>query len=61
MSEREREPRGWRFYVEDMIGFCERVRDYTDGLDQSANGIGKKPLADLGLGKPASRMCANLA
>ena len=36
MSEREREPRGRRFYVEDMIGFCERVRDYTAGLDQTA-------------------------
>lgn len=36
MYEREREPRGWRFYVEDMIGFCERVRDYTAGLDQTA-------------------------
>ena len=36
MSEREQEARGWRFYVEDMIGFCERVRGYTDGLDQAA-------------------------
>jgi len=36
MSEREREPREWRFYVEDMIGFCERVRDYTAGLDQAS-------------------------
>lgn len=36
MSDREREPRGWHFYVEDMIGFCERVRDYTAGLDQAA-------------------------
>ena len=36
MSEREREPWGWRFYVDDMIGFCERVRDYTAGLDQAA-------------------------
>lgn len=35
MSEREREPREWRFYVEDMIGFCGRVRDYTAGLDQA--------------------------
>ncbi|MDE0712010.1 MAG: DUF86 domain-containing protein [Rhodospirillales bacterium] len=34
-SEREREPREWRFYVDDMIGFCERVRDYTAGLDQA--------------------------
>ncbi len=35
MSEREREPREWCFYVEDMIGFCERVRDYTAGLDRA--------------------------
>ncbi len=30
MSERE-----WRFYVDDMIGFAERVVVYTDGLDQA--------------------------
>ena len=36
MSEREPETRGWRFYVEDMIGFCQRVRDYTAGFDQAA-------------------------
>ena len=29
-SERE-----WRFYVDDMIGFAERVTDYTGGLDQA--------------------------
>ena len=28
-------PRQWRFYVEDMAGFCERVLDYTAGLDQA--------------------------
>jgi uncharacterized protein with HEPN domain len=26
-------PREWRFYVDDMIGFCERVMEYTAGLD----------------------------
>lgn len=31
MSERE-----WRFYVDDMIGFAERVLGYTAGLDQAA-------------------------
>ncbi len=36
MSEPERDARGWRFYVEDMIDFCGRVRDYTAGLDQVA-------------------------
>ena len=28
--------REWRFYVEDMIGFAEKVIAYTDGLDQAA-------------------------
>jgi len=26
--------REWRFYLEDMIGFAEKVIAYTDGLDQ---------------------------
>jgi uncharacterized protein with HEPN domain len=30
MSERE-----WRFYVDDMIAFAERVLEFTAGLDQS--------------------------
>lgn len=37
MSDRE-----WRFYVDDMIGFVEKVVAYTDGLDQAsfmANGL----------------------
>lgn len=29
-SERE-----WRFYLDDMVGFAERVLEYTDGLDQA--------------------------
>ena len=28
--------REWRFYVEDMIAFAEKVIAYTDGLDQAA-------------------------
>ena len=28
--------REWRFYVDDMIGFAEKVMDYTHGLDQAA-------------------------
>lgn len=28
--------REWRFYVDDMIGFAERVLAYTAGLDQNA-------------------------
>lgn len=27
--------REWRFYVDDMIGFAERVIAYTDGLNQA--------------------------
>lgn len=26
--------REWRFYLDDMIGFAERVIEYTDDLDQ---------------------------
>lgn len=28
-------PREWRFYIDDMIGFGEKVLTYTAGLDQS--------------------------
>ena len=34
MSEPGDAPRDWHFYVADMIGFCERVLDYTAGLDK---------------------------
>lgn len=27
--------REWRFYLADMIGFCERVQTFTHGLEQS--------------------------
>ena len=36
MSKPDDAPREWQLYVEDMIGFCERVRDYTAGLDKAA-------------------------
>lgn len=26
--------RKWRFYLDDMIGFAEKVLAYTEGLDQ---------------------------
>lgn len=26
--------REWRFYLDDMIGFCERVQAFTRGFDQ---------------------------
>ena len=28
-------PREWRFYLDDMIGFAEKVIAYTSGLDQA--------------------------
>jgi len=27
--------REWRFYLDDMIGFAEKVLSYTEGLDQA--------------------------
>jgi uncharacterized protein with HEPN domain len=38
----ESEAREWRFYIDDMIGFAERVLAYADGFDQAgfaANGL----------------------
>jgi len=29
-------PREWRFYLDDMIGFAEKVILYTEGFDQAA-------------------------
>jgi len=26
--------REWRFYLDDMIGFAEKVLSYTEGFDQ---------------------------
>ncbi|TCT24283.1 HepT-like ribonuclease domain-containing protein [Thiobaca trueperi] len=34
MSEITRSPREWLFYLDDMIGFADKVVAYTDGLDQ---------------------------
>lgn len=36
MFESEHEGRHWRFYIQDMIEFSEKVLSYTDGLDQDA-------------------------
>ena len=36
MYEAEHAGRGWRFYIQDMIEFSEKVLSYTDGLDQDA-------------------------
>lgn len=32
-SRRQRE---WRFYIDDMIGFAEKILSYTEGLDQDS-------------------------
>ena len=34
MSDAEREQWDWRFYVNDMIEFAEKVQSFTDGMDQ---------------------------
>ena len=34
MSDADAPPREWRCYVRDMIGFCEKVRTYTQGMTQ---------------------------
>ncbi len=36
MSNGVRGEREWRFYVDDMIVFAEKVLSYTNGLDQSS-------------------------
>ena len=36
MSDASQEARGWRLYVQDMIGFSEKVLSFTCGLDQAA-------------------------
>ena len=35
MSSADQGSREWRFYLEDVIGFCEGVLSYTEGMDQS--------------------------
>ncbi len=35
MSDAAAPPREWRFYVEDMIAFCDKALAYTKGLDRS--------------------------
>ncbi|HHI76346.1 MAG TPA: DUF86 domain-containing protein [Gammaproteobacteria bacterium] len=36
MSEQERPARAWRFYVDDMRRFAEKVLAYTDGMNQQS-------------------------
>lgn len=35
MSDVGRDKREWRFYLEDMIGFCLKIQSYTDGMSQT--------------------------
>ena len=35
MSNAEQGPREWRFYVNDMLEFGEKVLSYTEGMDQA--------------------------
>ena len=39
MSERE-----WKFYLDDMIEFCEKVLAYTDGLGREGFEADRKPV-----------------
>ncbi|MEN8260959.1 MAG: DUF86 domain-containing protein [Pseudomonadota bacterium] len=36
MSDAAKPGREWRFYIDDMIAFAEKVLAYTDGMDQTA-------------------------
>ena len=36
MSDAGQESREWRFYVNDMIEFAEKILSYTEGMDQAA-------------------------
>ena len=52
MSDAGLEPREWRFYVNDMIQFAEKVQRFTDGIvagletDRGSGGIGNNYLED---------------
>ncbi len=35
MSDPDKDKQEWRFYLDDMIGFTQKVRSYTDGLQQA--------------------------
>jgi hypothetical protein len=36
MSDAGKPVREWRFYIDDMIGFAEKVLSYTESMDQAA-------------------------
>lgn len=35
MSESDRMPRTWRFYIDDMLEFAQKVMDYTENYEQA--------------------------
>ena len=34
--------REWRFYIDDMIGFADKVIAYTQGLEQDGNDLARQ-------------------
>jgi uncharacterized protein with HEPN domain len=36
MSDAGKPVREWRFYIDDMVGFAEKVLSYTEDMDQAA-------------------------
>ena len=36
MPDQSKPEREWRFYIDDMIGFAEKVLAYSEGMDQTA-------------------------
>lgn len=54
MPDASQEPREWRFYVNDLIEFAEKVQLFTDGMDQDTF-IGRAHFNALGVGKSPPR------
>lgn len=42
--------RAWRFYVDDMIGFAEKVLSYTQGFDQPRLARSQTPVGNAAPG-----------
>jgi len=61
MSDPKKDKREWRFYLDDMIAFAQKIQTYTTGLDQAgfvADGLTyDAALRNLGLiGEAATRI-----
>ena len=54
MPDASQEPREWRFYVNDLIEFAEKVQLFTDGMDQDTF-IGRAHFNALSTGKSPPR------